>query len=199
VVGAFAGALVTGYAFLAWADVDPNAVAAVAGAVAAGAAWRAASESSATARDAREALGLATKPTLDAGVGGDVHADDGSGNTRRYANAWVANRSVWPAADVDVEVRMRDGRVLRRHFDRLDGKDRPSGFLDTPSPSVGIECGPPIPDDHVGTDLITVAFSDERRQLRWEITRSVARMQETRTDGSTTTRQATDGSERRLR
>jgi hypothetical protein len=96
-----------------------GSVSALAGATAAGAAWRSALTSSAAARDVKQALGLAIKPTVEVSPFNGTRQAGGSPPVSVYA-AVISNKSPWPAVDVEIEATLLDGRTLRSRLARVE-------------------------------------------------------------------------------
>jgi hypothetical protein len=96
-----------------------SGVGGIGAAVGAVAAWRAASASQSTSRDALEALAVGIRPTLRVQFA-NVTRGDGQGLPRTSQHvAWIINESEWAAADVTFEMQFRDGRVARSDNERL--------------------------------------------------------------------------------
>ncbi len=90
--------------------VNWTAVSAIGGALGAGAAWRAAAASERTGENALRAVALTVRPQLVIRLAKAL----GGG-----AVVWVWNTSKWAAQDVRIEVRLRDGRVVRDSVTRI--------------------------------------------------------------------------------
>lgn len=158
-------ALVLGYLLIDRLGLDANAVAAVGSAVAAYAALAAASESRQTAREATLALATAMKPDpqilLEPGDSMSSEASD------HDFTLTVENYSMNAAGHLEVRWQLRDGTTGERRFGRLEGRTRPfGGMLHSKGPHVEIHLG-----KHdaglVGSDTVTVVFSDSRDLRRW--------------------------------
>lgn len=94
-------------------------VTALGSAVAAGAAWRSASASSTASNDARDAVALNIRPYLNAYAALDVDAGKPTG----VLFVLVTNESAWPATDLRLEIRYRDGHVDQQTRERLQPTD----------------------------------------------------------------------------
>lgn len=151
-----------------------GSVSAIAGATAAGAAWRSALNSSAAARDVKQALGLAIKPTLEVSPfnGTRMH---GSTSESVYA-AIIKNSSLWAAVDIEIEATLIDGRKLHSRLARAE----PTEVKGKPREHT-VDLGPMVenPKEGVGVtevgkferkNVLTIRYWDERRLLRWEHT-----------------------------
>lgn len=157
-------ALVLGYLLIDRLGLDANAVAAVGSAVAAYAALAAASESRQTAREATLALATAMKPDPQillepGGTSSDAPDQD--------FTLTVENYSMNAAGHLEVRWQLRDGTTGERRFGRLEARTRPfGGMLHSKGPHFEIHLG-----KHdaglVGSDTVTVVFSDSRDLRRW--------------------------------
>lgn len=92
-----------------WLAAIFTAVGGIAGAVATFFAWRSAKASRDTGRDAREALAIAVEPEVFVGYG----------NVAERNGFLISNGSKFDAVDVEVEVRRRDGDLVRSTRERL--------------------------------------------------------------------------------
>jgi hypothetical protein len=97
-----------------------GAVGGLAAAVGAIAAWRAASASRATSRDALEALAVGIRPRLNVEFANLSRRDASGRPLPAHRVAQIINEGEWPAADVEFEFRFRDGRRVRDRTERLD-------------------------------------------------------------------------------
>jgi hypothetical protein len=149
------------------AAVIATIIAAVAAAVGAGAAWRSASKSAQASKDAADALALSVKPSVRQEIRW-VAREDWEG--RELGVMISAHNSDWDAHDVEVEVRLVDGRVETDSAQRLlcsrstaDGSSTPMLIrLGDPPADVG-DRGPEF-----AVERITVQLSDPRGLARWE-------------------------------
>jgi hypothetical protein len=91
-----------------------TAAGAIAAAVGAFAAWRAASASRATSRDALEALAVGIRPAL------EVRFVVLGNTTGSHHAAIVDNVSEWPATHLVFDMRFRDGHAISERAERLD-------------------------------------------------------------------------------
>lgn len=124
------------------------------------------------ARDARTALGLVGKPTLQGGISRQL-----SGTPHMTASIWnVTDR---PAVDVKAEITLANGSTWHGQIERLDqntGGDQAA----VREPRLTIHCGPMLPESRPGIETIVVRYRDERELLRWQWTRRDIRTEEQR-------------------
>ena len=164
----------------AWYDVVGALGAALGGigaAIGGVAAWRAASASRATSRDALEALGLAIAPTLvgDAGID-PLH--DGSDTGRWHARIFNISTQ-YAAARLHFEASFQDGVTVKDELERLGPGETWTVQLRT----IGMPPGGPSLEE-AGRNAF-LRFSDERRILRYQI--EFGFLATPRPDGSTRT------------
>lgn len=125
------------------------------------AAWRAASASRTTSRDAMEALGLAIAPAL-TGEAGISPLRDGS-DTGQW-EARIHNVSTqYAAAKLHFEALFKDGATVKDELERLGPGETWTVQLRT----IGMPPGGPAPQE-AGRHAF-LRFSDERRILRYQI------------------------------
>lgn len=137
------------------------------------AAWRSASSSSAAARDVREALGLAMKPSLEITP---FHGDQHSGEVVAMGvlGIEIKNSSTWPAVDIECEARLHDGRTYRGRLGRLESTKinapTTTAFVElarnVEAPSWRQETAPA--GKYTLENLYLIRYWDERRLLQWE-------------------------------
>jgi hypothetical protein len=148
---------------------------AVAGAIAAGAAWRSASQSNAAARDVREALGLAIKPTIDVSPYHETRIVGGADPEQVYG-VGLSNASLWDAVDVEIETVFHDGRTYSKRLPRIEatdvkGKARTERIDLDNSPQPGLTgVGVTEVGQRSIENAIYVRYWDERHLLHWELT-----------------------------
>lgn len=125
------------------------------------AAWRAASASRATSRDALEALGLAIAPTLTGDAGIDpLH--DGSETGRWHARIFnTSNRRA--AVRLRFEASFEDGEIVKDELERLD----PGAVWTVQLRTIGMPPGGPT-SEQAGRHAV-LRYSDERDILRYQI------------------------------
>jgi hypothetical protein len=132
-------------------------VAAIAGAAAAGAAWRAAIHSERTSRQSSEALIFIERPTVQTH---GIYTEELE--ERLTGVAYVADNGSWDARDLTVRVRKRDGRSFEARTE----------WLREGSESLRVELGdfPPDPGGYAGLqiDHIVIRFADRRRAAMYE-------------------------------
>jgi hypothetical protein len=134
--------------------------AALAGTAGAGAAWRSASASQATSRDALNALALGIVPTLNLDTVIDPLED---GTTRgRWAARSINGSSQFAATDVHLEATFQDGHVVSQATERIAPGDT---WLVT-FREIEMPPGGPAPDE-AGKSLV-LRYSDERHIARHE-------------------------------
>jgi hypothetical protein len=134
------------------------------------AAWRAASASASTSRDAAEALGIAIKPTM--------KVQDGMENGK-IPILYITNGSPFDAKDIRVTVRMRDNQEVMAQAERLAAATtlanqpvEPPLRVELPDVSDGIV------HDMVGTiSVMHVRYSDDRRLCRYDYSWTVTTSQ----------------------
>jgi len=127
--------------------------------------------SRATSRDALEALAVGIRPHLRVSTSlTDTDAGPGTG----IAVA-VRNESSWPATDLRLEVRYRDGHVTKDSRERIDPGAHPTHGYDVWTvPVKGVRvAGPQAPNPYSGDTVDVVAsavltYSDERGIARYE-------------------------------
>lgn len=147
------------------------AVGAGAGAVGATAAWRAATASRATSRDALEALAVGIRPRLKAEFGVLHRGDEHGQPTGAQLAAWVTNEAEWAATDVTLDVEFRDGRHVGERTERLDAHPRvdPTPHAEQWTVTLGeVPAGAQSIHSH-GKEAI-LRYSDERGIARYQIT-----------------------------
>lgn len=125
------------------------------------AAWRAASASRATSRDALEALGLAITPAL-AGDAGIDPLQDGSETGRWHARIFNVSTQ-YAAANLHFEATFQDGEIVKDERERLDPGETWIVQLRT----IGMPPGGPSHEE-AGHHAF-LRYSDERRILRYQI------------------------------
>jgi len=146
----------------AWYEVVGGIGAGVGGigaAVGAAAAWRAASASKETSRDAADALALSLAPHLGletVAIGESVPSEGG------FWQARITNDSRFAALDIVLEAHFADGERVHREIERL----APGGFelltlREIPAPPVGPTAA------QAGRSMV-LRYSDERRLWRYE-------------------------------
>lgn len=141
------------------------------------AAWRAASASRATSRDALEALGLAIAPTLTGDAGIDPF-QDGS-ETGRW-RARIFNVSTQNAATkLHFEAHFADGATVKEELERLD----PGETWTVQLRIIGMPPGGPSHEE--AGRYAFLSYSDERQILRYRI--EFGFLSAPRPDGSTRT------------
>jgi hypothetical protein len=136
------------------------AVGALGSALGAAAAWRAASSSARTARDANEAIALVIHPVL---VLRSTWPIQGDGFKRVLLP--LTFMGGWPARDVKVEIYFTDGTRKVEEFDRVEGSAgvEIAHIDDGASPGASVE-------------RVIVRWSDDRRLAQYE---AVATLQAT--------------------
>lgn len=144
-----------------FADVITT-VTAVASAVAAGAAWKSASASSSASKDARESLALNIQPHFNVRA---ALAVGQSGAPTGIEGILVSNVSNWPAIDVHVEIRYRDGHVEQHAREYLSPVD---GIWTVPVLGVQIAGPDSWGDYQARIASVAVIFSDDRNIARYE-------------------------------
>jgi hypothetical protein len=125
------------------------------------AAWRAASASRATSRDALEALGLAIAPTL-AGDAGIDPLLDGSDTGRWHARIFNLSTQ-YPAARLNFEATFEDGMTVKEELERLGPGETWTVQLRT----IGMPPGGPSHEE-AGHNAC-LRYSDERGILRYQV------------------------------
>lgn len=144
--------------------------AAMAAAVSAYASWRSAKASVATGQDAMEALALGIRPRLEASPPQPPMPGQTPGQAARLG-VIVTNPSDFDAADIEVEVRRRDGQVLNTRAGRLPAShgQRAQEFRDAISADAG---DPPTsvfdPWGMSVIERVVVRYSDHRDIARYE-------------------------------
>lgn len=140
------------------------AVGALAAAVGAIAAWRAASASRATSRDALEALAVGICPAL------KVRFTTVVSNAGVHRTAIVQNESEWAAADLVFELRFRDGTSISERTERLAPPKARRQPPDDGQWSVVLapagEPGSPTVEELA--EIAVLRYSDDRRIRRYE-------------------------------
>lgn len=124
------------------------------------ASWRAATASHATSRDARRALGLSTRPNI-----GTRYLPDGA-----TLVAGVQNYNQYAAADLSIDVHLRDGGVRSDKLDRLGEAPGPMSKIG-PSWTVRIDnvlSGEPHVPIGMSIDYAAVRWCDAQRIVQWE-------------------------------
>lgn len=151
-----------------WEAVSALAAAggAIAAAVGSVAAWRAASASRATSRDALEALAVGIRPQLVIDFDGVARANADGEPPPGALVAEVSSISDWAATDLRLEVRFRDGRLVHRTTERLAPSSVGTG-VEGRAWTVAIDPGEPADR---APESAALRFSDERRIARYEIT-----------------------------
>lgn len=158
--------LVVGYLVVRRLGIDANTVAAVSGAVAAFAAFLAASESNQTARNATAALALALKP--DPYIRLEPGENMSSAQINQRFTLEVENLSQNPGRIIEIRWRLRDGTSGTSGPANFGGRATPVGlgFLHSPGPTVTIDLG--ICDaSQIGADEVEVTFTDAQNLQRW--------------------------------
>lgn len=150
-----------------------SAVGGLAAAASAFFAWRSASASRDSSRDAAEALAIGMRPYLD--VRTTYGVDSAAQPTGTYALE-IDNRSAWTARDVRLELRYRDGHI-ESHRREVMSPNRPApGEPFRQAWSVPIDAAKPVTGrqdpfgdvrDIVGAVVVT--YSDEREIARYEL------------------------------
>jgi hypothetical protein len=141
------------------------------------AAWRAASASRDTSRDALEALGLAIAPTL----GGEAGIDppqDGSETGRWHARIFNTSKQ-YAAASLHFEAAFEDGFIVKEELERLG----PGEIWVVQLRTIGMPPGGPSHEE--AGRYAFLRYSDERRILRYQI--EFGFVTAPRPDGSTRT------------
>ena len=151
-----------------------SAVGGVAAAFAAGASWRSASASQAASRTALEALAIGIRPQLQV-----TTAVDTSDGTPGRVSLMITNRSQWPAADAEVEVRYRDGSVDHARRDRLlllgtEGHWIVPLTRVTPGVSQREDGQDMYGDARVAIESVVVTYRDERKIQQYRLRLSPA-------------------------
>lgn len=136
------------------------AVGGIGAAIGAGAAWKAASASRATSRDAMEALGLAMAPTLTADT--MISPIDDDSETATWQARIVNSSGQFVASQLQFEARFMDGVRVHEELDRLD----PGGVWEIPLRVIGMPPGGPLPAEAGKVSLLR--YSDGRGILRYE-------------------------------
>lgn len=136
------------------------AVGGIGAAIGGGAAWRAASASRATSRDAMEALGLAIAPTLTA-EGGVAPIRDGR-DTGTWETRIFNVSGQFAASSLRFEARFQDGERVAHQLERL----APGDVWNVPLRVIGMPPGGPLPKE-AGQQAV-LRYSDERGILRYE-------------------------------
>lgn len=129
-------------------------------AIGGGAAWRAASASRATSRDAMEALGLAIAPTL-TGEGGVAPIRDGN-DTGTWETRIFNVSGQFAASGLRLEARFQDGLRVAHELERL----APGAIWNVPLRVIGMPPGGPLARE--AGQQIVLRYSDERGILRYE-------------------------------
>lgn len=145
-----------------WYEVIGALGAAVGGlgaAVGAVAAWRAASASQSTSRDALEALALAIVPALEVDFAvqpkGNLHAGAWTARIRNVSQRFAAN-------DIVFEAEFADGLAAHRAFEHLG----PGEYRTLTMREIAMPPGGPTPAE-AGTSAL-IRYSDERNIARYE-------------------------------
>lgn len=125
------------------------------------AAWRAASASRATGRDAMEALGLAIAPTLTGEAGIDP-LRDGS-DTGRWEARIFNTSTQYAAAKLHFEATFEDGVTVKDELERLGPGETWTVQLRT----IGMPPGGPSPEE--AGRYAFLRYSDERRILHYQM------------------------------
>jgi hypothetical protein len=136
------------------------AVGGIGAAVGGGAAWRAASASRATSRDALEALGLTIAPTL-TGEGGISPIRDGS-DTGTWQLRIFNTSAQFAASKLRFEARFEDNERVEYELERLG----PGETWEVPLRVIGMPPGGPRPSE--AGKLAILRYSDERGILRYQ-------------------------------
>jgi hypothetical protein len=121
---------------------------------------RAASASLNASHDARQALGASTRP----------HIGTRYFNDERTLVASVGNHNQWAAADVSIELHLRDGRV---RSDKIDRIDEAAGPMSKDGPFWTVRFEDVLSEDDpyrygATVDYAAVRWSDAQRILQWE-------------------------------
>jgi hypothetical protein len=134
---------------------------AAAGAIAA---WKAATASRATSRDALEALAVAIEPSVFMDVNQEPREVGAPmpGPTRMSLN--IRNSARWPASRVDVEMTLADGEVIRSSHELLDTMVA-DGDINLPIRDVTPEWPP---HDLAEPLSVVIRYSDLREIARYE-------------------------------
>jgi hypothetical protein len=150
------------------------AVGGVGAAVGGGAAWKAASASRATSRDALEALGLALTPSLFSDAVIDPRRD---GSDLGEWRARVTNTSVqFAASKLRFEAGFDDGTHVEGELERLE----PGASHEFALRTIGMPPGGPLAEE--AGKFAVLRYSDERGILRYE--QQFGFLQGRREDGS---------------
>lgn len=137
------------------------AVGGVGAAVGGVAAWRAASASRASSRDALEALGLAIAPAL-AGDAGIEPLQDGSDTGRWHARIFNIS-GPYAATKLHFEATFEDGVTVKEELERLGPNETWTVQLRT------IGMPPAGPSDEQAGCHAFLRYSDERQILRYQL------------------------------
>lgn len=137
-----------------------TAVTALASMLAAGAAWRSASESSSASADAREAVALIIPPQIDLETTVDVNPQGRLAGTIQLR----IDDALWPASDLQLEVRYRDGRTRRYQRERLNPFESWHVLLE----GVGTAGADGYDEFRDLVETVAVSYSDERGIARYE-------------------------------
>jgi hypothetical protein len=155
---------------LTWIIAITGCVAAVAGGLGALAAWRAASNSADTSRDAAEALGIAIKPTIRV-----QHGIENGVTPILY----ITNGSAFDGKDVRVTIKMQDGSDVMAQAERLPAAVTLANQRADPPLRVVLPepANSKTNHDIVGwIRVLHVLYSDDRRLCRygysWHVTTS---------------------------
>jgi hypothetical protein len=124
------------------------------------AAWRAASASRATSRDAMEALGLAIAPSL-AGDAGITPIPDGTETCTWHVRIFNLSTQ-FAASTLHFEARFKDGERVDQALERL----APGEHWELPLRVIGMPPGGPLPNE--AEEVATLRYSDEKGILRYE-------------------------------
>ena len=138
-------------------------------AVGAGAAWKAATASSQAAREARDAMALATQPHVDVVL--NQWGDDSKAvSARAFVTFALADPGTWPATDVLIQFELASGNEGSRSVPLLEQGSHPTHPLHPPYLEVVIaepsEDWPPPEGDRVH---VSVLFSDVRRVASYRL------------------------------
>ena len=167
-----------------------GALAAAAGAIGA---WRAASASRATSRDALEALAVGIRPTL------EVRFTTVLSNAGTHRTAIVANVGDWAAADLAFELRFRDRSSVSDRIERLaPAKGRRQPPSDGEWPVVLAPAGEPSPTIEELAESAVLRYSDDRRIARYEQTFTFNFVRKRHANGTESTGSSIDIDKRRI-